>query len=293
MPSILNGNLIKTLEKGWDQAMKTTSINKERLNSIPYQNKYNIRNLTEKCSEYCAWAAGGISVLSGILFNVTGLTILLQLLHILNLALLIAYVVLTLVSKVYLTPLAEYERIGGFIDDGYETTILEKPVDFRYYNNGVAEKGVKRLVANAFKNCYFTNSVSEAMTRRIIITNIVFILTLGICGIANSSANIWISVFQFMSCSVLIDGLIRHLYFRHCILKELRNFRAIHELLKHDSPEFEARAIYSIINYEKALSHYNHSLDSKIFQTLNTDLSDQWEEMKKRYKISLHEDNIH
>ncbi len=258
--------------------MKKTSINTTRLESIPYQNLFNRRIKIENWADRFIWLAGLLALIFVFIpYN--------TIFDIVSCAVTLIGIGLSWAASIFFGPTAEFERIGGFVDNGYETCILTMEMDYKYYNNGVAEKGYKRIAANCFENCFFTDNVSSAMTPRIVIVNLLCIFLFIILTFINFKADLISALFQFLASSVLLEKLIRHLYFRHCIQELLEKFKVIHSLPDHDSEQFSAYTIYLIIKYEKTLSHYNSSLDSDIFDKLNAKLSEEWEEMKIRYKI--------
>jgi hypothetical protein len=274
--------------------VKKSDINIERLESIPYQALYNKRITYNKVVQYLLYAALFFGFLSIIVEKYGHSNIATFIISGINLLILIAATFCTWREEIYVAPEAEYERIGGAIDEGFGTKILIKEVDKKYYNNKNLELGIQRLVANTFESCFYTDRISKAMTIKKTIPTFVFcgLFIIGlICNMYTPvfSVQCAIVILQVLTSSVLMEQLLKHLSFRRYIQKELQNFISIHSALDHDSLEFQARAIYSIINYEKALSHYNTQLDSKIFNELNPKLEKEWEEMKKRYKIESEE----
>ena len=264
--------------------MKKIDINRERLESIPYQGLFNRRIKMERWADIFIWLAGGIALL-GVFLPDTTLSVVTTAVEVLNCAAVVAGIGLSWAVGIFCGPSAEFERISGFVDNGYETKILSKPIDFEYYSNGVAEKGVKRLAANCFENCFFTDNVSAEMTPRIISINLAFLILFACLAAINFSAANISALFQLLASSVLLEKLLEHLYFRHCIREILKDLKLVFSTLAHDSDDFKGQSIYLIIKYEKTLSHYNQSLDSGIFNKLNPNLTKEWDSMKVRYGI--------
>lgn len=272
---------------------KKHDINLERVESIPYQSLFIRRNKMEDWADILVWIAGAVALL-GVFLSDAAPTALVALIEAVNCVAVVAGVGLSWASSIFCGPTAEFERIGGFVDNGYETKILTKPIEFEYYSNGVAQKGVKRLSANCFENCFFTENVSEKMTPRIISVNLMFLVLFICLAIINFTAANISALFQLLASSVLLENLLKHLYFRHCMHEILERFKLVFSTMEHDSDDFKAHSVYLIMKYEKTLSHYNQPLDSNIFGKLNPKLSKEWDSMKKRYGIAeLPAEEIH
>jgi uncharacterized protein YvpB len=85
---------------------------------------------------------------------------------------------------------------------------------------------------------------------------------------------------------VLLEDLIKHLYFRHIIHGLFERFKNLYDSTRTYDIKFQAHSTYIVIKYEKALAYYNQSLDSKIYNELDEKLSKEWDAMKVRYGIS-------
>jgi hypothetical protein len=275
-------------EEGEPLSMKKieADINRIRLESIPYQNLFNREKKIDTWAGIFIWLASILALISVFLpWAVQVLpTLVGSVLGIVNCIAVFVGVVLTWAADIFYRPAAEFERIGGFVDNGYETKILAKPV-YHYYNNGVAEKGIKRLSANCFENCFFTDAVSKEMTSKILIQNLMFLLVFTGLAIYNFTADNISALFQVLASSVLLEKMMKHLYFRRCIHELAIRFQLLFSTQSPDGIDFAAHSIYLIMKYEKVLSYYNQSLDSKVFNKLNCKLTQEWEEMKLRYNI--------
>jgi len=187
-------------------------------------------------------------------------------------------------ANIHAGPIAEYERVGGFVDDAFETRILEKSMAVPYYTNGGMPLGVERMAANGFENCFFTNSISEKMTKKIAIKNMGFFSLFLILAYLNVNVSNITALLQIVLGSVLLEGLIKHWYFRRSIKELFERYKRLYDNVP-DAVRFQAEAVYLAVRYEKYLAYYNYPIDTKIYTRLNLRLSVEWENMKERYNI--------
>jgi hypothetical protein len=256
------------------------------IEGIPYQDLFDRWKGAEKWAARLVWVAGVLSVTSAFWHFLPAQA---QAVHphleILNRVIITLGVAAAWYAGIFAGPRAEVERVGGFIDNAFETTILEKAMDNEYYTNDGVEKGVKRMTANCFENCLFTNSISAKMTPKIVCKNFVFFVLFVVLAVINLNVANITALFQLLISSVLLEKLIKHLYFRHTIDGLFQRFTQLYDTVPQDDKRFQAHATYVLVRYEKALSYYNQSLDSSIYKASNPSLSKEWEETKIRYNI--------
>jgi len=260
--------------------------NKNVIEGIPYQSLFDRWIRVEKWANIFIWITGILSLVSvfWIYVPLDWPVALKKIILVVNPFAIVIGIALTWGAKICSGPVAGRERIGGFIDDAFETKILEKPIN-HYYTNVEIEKGTKRMAANCFENCFFTESISSKMTIRIILKNIIATLLFIVIGMINLNVETITASLQFLMSSVLLEELFVHWKFRRAIHELFERFKILYDTMSPDDEKFQAQATYMVIIYEKFQSYYNQPLNSKIYRKLKSKLSDQWEEMKKRYNI--------
>ena len=195
---------------------------------------------------------------------------------------------LALAESIYIT--AEDNRLQGAFDHSFGTRFLAEDVK-NYYDSEGVEPGPYKLFVNYFENCYFTYTIAQHMTPKIVWWNLTFIILLippVIVTLKFSSLDLFFQIVlifvQLFATPLLLWGLLKHLAF----VRQLSSIYKCFICLFSRTEETQSAALFkNVVAYEKALAYYNTATDSEIYEKLQCKLNQGWEEMKKRYNINV------
>lgn len=178
---------------------------------------------------------------------------------------------------------AETIRRKDFIDNSFGTKLHEKS-SIEYYDNDEIEEGFYKMSINLFENVFFSSKVSQKMKSKALISSIIpGFIVLGFAIFGFFSSPIALPILQiflsqlFLSKLVLINDYNKKIEIFFDQLKKIFNSS---DLLR-SQPEI----ISILIAYESNISNHKLFLDDKIFEKLNPKLTEEWNEIKKKYGI--------
>ncbi|MPM98664.1 hypothetical protein SDC9_145852 [bioreactor metagenome] len=200
-----------------------------------------------------------------------------------NIALIIGYYILTTVTEVFIYPNTAVKRRMGFIDNSIGSKLLDKPLK-GYFSNDSIPYGSYKLGVNCYENCFFSYNIAKAMTLQIAIKNSVFFLFfLGCAYFGFQGSVVATPIIQIFLSTLFLNELIHHLNFCSKLKKILDLFQ---QLFAHKlKPDDLGTPIFFMLDYETVLAFNKSPLSDKKYQKLNSQLSIEWEELKKRYEI--------
>lgn len=155
-----------------------------------------------------------------------------------------------------------------------------------YFNADGVPIGVYKLAVLGFENSLFTSQIAKRMTAfkwpvAVIITGIfIFSACIGNKDLVNN-------ILQIAATGVLIQQAIRLQQFSNRMNNIHSDFKKLFNDLKgvSDKTPKEGEIIQNVLNYEATLSWGSILLDSSVFDKLNPELSNKWEEMKRDYQV--------
>ncbi len=207
-----------------------------------------------------------------------------EILNSINCFFIVAFAVLEFITKSIFAEASSQKRYD-YIDNSFETSFSEENSE-NYYSNDNIEKGIYKMAVNGFENSYFTYNIAKKMIKSLWIKNtliaIIFIF-LAIMGF-NSA---FVMILQLSLPLILLNQAIKHTVFVNRINKIYENYRRLFQDLKSNTnrelknPEI----LINVIEYESTLSWGSILLDTTIYNELNDELSEKWEEMKLNYQI--------
>lgn len=180
---------------------------------------------------------------------------------------------------------AEKIRRKDFIDNSFGTSFVHDSSD-EYYDNDEIDYGMKKAVVNLFENSFFSFNVSKVMFKKCVPINVILftvIILLSVYGfIRNQFA---IPILQlFLSRYFLLD-IINIYHFRNeveNIFDELKNI-CDEFYIDHNMSVRKTKFLKTLIEYEVLIAKSNIRLDSKIFNKMNKQLTDEWKNIKGKY----------
>lgn len=176
---------------------------------------------------------------------------------------------------------AESLRNLDFIDNSFNTKFAQKNSS-GYYSNDEIEVGILKMGINNFENTFFTKNVSAKMFNKELKKFIIVILLILVCIL--TSTKFFIVASQLALPFAIIQQTVK-LYIYHCRVEVIfYNYKELFSKANQD--DIVPNIIKNVINYEKILSWAGIPLDSKIFNKLNDNLSNEWNIIKQNHNIN-------
>lgn len=249
--------------------------------NIPYQDSYKKLKI---CRTISFWLLVIISLLSITLpiIKQAGFPYY-DVLDFFNITFIIGYFILNTVTEVFIYPSTAIKRRMGYIDNSIGSKLLDKPLT-GYFSNDTIPFGSYKLAVNCYENCFFSYNIAKAMTLGIVIKNSLFFVFFLGCAYFGFQGNIVATpIIQIFISTLFLNELIHHLNFRTKLKKILDSFQQLFtQKLKYDDL---GTPIFFALDYETVLAYNKSPLSDKLYRKLDPQLSQEWEELKKRYEI--------
>lgn len=188
-------------------------------------------------------------------------------------------------TKFFLIPDAERARRKQNLSDALATGLAHLNTNL-YYNNGY-KKSFLKLGANTFENSLFSKETATKMLiRKRMVLGGYFLSWLVILLVRSSDLELitWITQLLFSGEIIASHISLELLRYRHQAV-----FERFYDFFRHQVGEESQEGIATIIDifseYESAKSAAGIKLDSKIFETLNPALSEEWEAIRRNLEM--------
>lgn len=159
-----------------------------------------------------------------------------------------------------------------------------------YYNNEL-DPSIEKLILNNFENIYFTMNIAKKMVFKEVIKTLIALIVLIIVFNLFSGTEIILLVFQIVFSGSYLLGLASFLIY-FCQVKELyENFYQSLITENYYSEKLIIRLLGLSVEYEIIKGSHRIKLSTKIFNQLNSTLSQSWDELQKE-KLILQEKKI-
>lgn len=202
---------------------------------------------------------------------------------------LIMLLVLEYITNYYIFK-AEETRRRDYFDNSFGTHYGHESSE-NYYDTGEINYGLYKMIVNTFESALFSMEISKRMEYNILKKNLVlFILIIVLAIYGFSQTSFAIPILQiFLSKSFIVELINIHKYNARvekifCDLNKLFTYG-----LKN-TPESVEKNITEIIklyvDYESNISDLKIMLDSKIYSSINSELTEKWNLMKKTYNMN-------
>ena len=195
----------------------------------------------------------------------------------------LALFVVGLFLRLYLTPRADDSRRHDFFSSACGVNLTHQQTD-GYYNNNFGDP-IKRMAAQVFENSHFSKAIARRMAIRERIKVGVYVLVWIVCLI-NRQAEIGLIVAasQAVFSEQIFSKFIRLEWLR---MRFERTYETMYHLFQSSPSKapFTAIALDTMSMYEAAKSNAAITLNSKLFDEMNSDLSVQWEQIKTALKM--------
>lgn len=201
--------------------------------------------------------------------------------NLLQILLVVSFQVLSLISSVY-NFLGRKIKINDLVDNSFGSKQCNLHSS-NYYDNEEYVTGEAKFYLNTAESCFFSYKEMLYMQPCVYVKNL-FIVIIFIAGLAMKSTDIILSIFQI---TVLVSILISTARFVVSLIALHNLFSRIDTSLKHESSieQFRADGINYSLEYETTMVWFNSLLSEKIYKRYNTELTEEWNKIKRNYKI--------
>lgn len=195
----------------------------------------------------------------------------------------LVYLICKVIDDHYFWYEAEKERRKDNISNGFNIEISEEKTE-GYYNNEF-KPSFKKYVVNVFESNYFSREISKRMIFRASLKCIFALMIFTFCALSSLSNNVLLVIVQVLFSAEITEDAISIIcyYFKISSLYE----KARNELITVGiiSKNQYVWLLEYCMEYENIKSYYKVRLNSKIYNSLNENLSNNWDEIKKQIKF--------
>jgi hypothetical protein cdifQCD-6_21210 len=173
------------------------------------------------------------------------------------------------------------EKIKDLIDNGLNSKLSNRNSK-NYYTNDEIKEGIPKLGINNFESVFFTKSIVHKMIRKKSIPFII-IAVIYLVSIFFFEKDILVKILQLL----LPIQIAKEFIFLWCFNSNIEHIYEDYINIYNTTKENERAPliIKNIILYEKLLSTYQILTDCKIYRNLNSELSEEWLNIKEKYSI--------
>ena len=185
-----------------------------------------------------------------------------------------------------------YIREATLLDNSFNEKRIPNYNGNLYFNNDSIVAGEIRLLANIHESALFTSKVTEKMAIKYYFVSIIalsfFIIKLFFSGMDDYT-------------SILLSFILSFSFFRRAfkISSLNKTSKEIYDSANHICNNYELNLVNNnalqskimelVLKYENSLFESKIALDSKVFKAINKQTNEQWESIKKTYKIYKNE----
>lgn len=252
---------------------KTKQIN-------PYKILFESCKKYNKAAEYVLYLSTLFSILIFLLKDIQYVKYLLFI----NCLLIVLYPILCFISdlKFYDSSLI---RRSDFIDNSLDSKLSESRSK-EYYSNDDLSTGYYKIAVNGFENSLFTYNIAKKMTLPLWVKTFILaaiLISFAILGYTNA----FVLFVQLSLPIFLLQQSLKHTLFVYRIKSIYGNYRNLFNSStnKHDISKKIAEILITVLNYETTLTYGAILLDTKIYNSLNSKLSQEWNRIKIEYRI--------
>ena len=251
----------------------------------PYSKVFEQSKCFYKYAELSLWIS---TILLGVIFVLDKCNIILKddviLISSFNCFFVIYYAIISFISD-FIFYQASIQRREDFIDNSFKTTLAEHRSD-GYYSNDNINAGIYKMAVNGFENSLFTYKIASEMTLKLWIKTVLFVILFLIFAVYGCN-NAFILVVQLTLPILLLQQAVKHTLFVYRIQRVFENYRGLFNALRNGSVSKQKipEIIHIVLDYETTLTYGAIMLDSKIYNTLNPELSSEWNQIKLTYNI--------
>jgi len=172
---------------------------------------------------------------------------------------------------------AELNRKKGLIDNSLNSRLSDKQSQ-GYFSNDTISFGLYKFGVNSFENSFFSKKISERMINKMIFKS-GFILVLFLLVVFFTENEIITVIAKISLPFTIIHQTVRLLIYNKHIAAVFERYKDIFS--NTDKSELNAPLLDNVLNQEMTNAWARTALDSNLYTEMNSDLSLEWEEIKK------------
>ncbi len=254
----------------------------------PHYNLFKIIGNLRLVAQWTFWSILVLSIIPVAFNEFCDKHNLLHLVNILNIVGISAYFIIETTIEYILLPLADSKRRDDFIDNSFGSVISTNS-SIGYYDNDEVNQGLYKASVNLFENCFFTYSLVRAITTRKIVVPAILLIVISIFAYYGfKEVPFALTILQALFSTSILGELIKHLI----LVNRLSNIQDSlvslfhNEDLKQNTFKYQAHIYRNWLQYETLHSKINANIPDIVFQKHNQSVTEEWEKLKSRYKIS-------
>lgn len=192
----------------------------------------------------------------------------------------LSLVVTDFAIKFYLFPRAEALRIQDFLSNALSVKLIHK-TSIQYYNS-TPKNIYERINAQVLENSFFTKSILSEMAIKIRAITFIYIIIWLICILTRATEiESIIAISQFLFSEHILTKWIKI----ECLkIRSEKTFSDVYNIMLNkisNNTHFKASTLFTLIYYETSKANTGVLLSSFIFEKLNSELTQEWEEIQR------------
>ena len=206
----------------------------------------------------------------------------------LNIICIAMFFVLDMLVEYILVPQADSKRRDDFIDNSFGSTFSTNP-SIGYFDTNEIQQGLYKAASNLFENCFFTYSLVKVVTiRKTIVPTIVLISVAVFAYYGFKQVPFALSFLQALFSATLLGELVKHfvLMTRLHTIQDAWISLFQQSDFKSNVEKYKTSIYRYWLQYETLHSRIQSGIPDKVFKKLNTKLTQDWNNIKIRYRIN-------
>lgn len=194
-----------------------------------------------------------------------------------SIAVILAYCITSITSEIFANILGN-RRLVNAVEDGFEKKINSDAYTEKYYNN-TFPGGIDKFNLDLFESVFFTYHIFNKQAVRSYFATVV-------CMLAAVYAIIFTEpVFSVQVLEIAFGGnafikIVKTIYFHLILARIYGDFDKVYVAKEH---VLHCHYLLSLsIKYERIKAYYGLSLDSKLFEKMNEELTMKWDEYVRK-----------
>ncbi|NOT69310.1 MAG: hypothetical protein HOP04_13565 [Methylophilaceae bacterium] len=190
---------------------------------------------------------------------------------------------LDIFNRLYLKPRADDMRMKDFLSHAYGIP-LNHSQTYNYYNNNETIP-IRKIAAQLLENSMHSKSTALEMAKKTRLITVVYIAIFFIICINRTTAFEIISIAaQIIFGEHILSSLIRTEWTR---IRHERVYEDIYNLFQFNpaKEQFEIKTLEGLTKYETTKANGGVLLSSKVFDSNNTSVSDDWDKLRSKLNI--------
>lgn len=254
----------------------------------PQYNLYKIIGTLSTVAQWTFWSILIFSTVPVIFYDFCDKYNLLHFINILNIIGISIYFVIEIIIDLILMPMADSRRRDDLIDNSFGSSFSPNS-SIGYYDNDEINMGIYKVAVNLFENCFFTYSLVKVMTSRKIIIPTITLIAVGVFAyIGFKEVPIALTILQVLFSGNILGSLIKHLILINRLSSIQDSWISLfqNEDFQANHSNYQTHIYRYWLQYEALHSKINAGVPDKVFNKLNPSLTQDWKQLKQRYKIS-------